>query len=196
MRLFVALELPHAVRAALGEIAARLRPAGTPAVRWTDPNGIHLTLKFIGEVEPAKGAAIRKALPAVRAPRAIATAFRGLGWFPNARRPRVLWAGVEAGNELAELAAAIEEQLAPLGIPREEREFRPHLTLARIKDDRGLERLRHEVERLASPEFGRAEYGEFDLIESKLHPKGAVYTRVERFAFATAPAGTAEERGR
>ena len=192
MRLFVALELPPAVREALREVAARLRPAGTPGVRWTDPAGIHLTLKFIGEVERAKAEAIRAALAAVRAERPVSVAFRGMGWFPNARRPHVLWAGVEAASELAELAASIEQALEPLGIPRETREFRPHLTLARIKDDRGLDRLRQEVERLGAPEFGRALYGELDLMESTLQRQGALYTRVERFAFAPAPAGAQE----
>jgi 2'-5' RNA ligase len=191
MRLFVALELPGEVRSALGEIARRLRPASAPGVRWSDPNGIHLTLKFIGVVERAKAQSIRAALAGVRAPRAVSTAFRGLGWFPNARHPRVLWVGVEADSGLGELAAGIEQVLEPLGIPRETREFRPHLTLARIKEEKGLERLRQEVERLGAPELGSAVYGEFDLMASTLRPQGAVYTRLERFAFAPAAAEAA-----
>lgn len=196
MRLFVALELPADVRAALGQIAERLRPASAPGVRWTDPRSIHLTLKFIGETERSTVPAIRAALAPIRAPQAVSVAFRGLGWFPNARHPRVLWAGVEANHELEELARAIERALEPLGIPREEREFRPHLTLARIKAEKGLERLRQEVEKLGAPEMGRALYGEFDLMESTLSRSGAVYTRVERIAFAYAAASAAQERAR
>ena len=194
-RLFVALELPASVRAALGEIAAQLRRAAGSNVRWTDPKGIHLTLKFIGEVPAERLEAIRGALAGIRAARPIEAAFRGIGWFPNARRPRVFWAGVEADEGLAALAAEIEHALEPLGIEREEREFHPHLTLARIKSDDGLEGLRREAERLGVPEFGRATYAEFDLMQSTLHPKGAVYTRIERFPFASGvPSTRAEAR--
>ena len=186
LRLFVALELPAEVRAALGAIAARLRAAGGHGVRWTDPNGIHLTLKFIGEIEAERLGAIRGALAGVHSAHAMEATFRGTGWFPNARHPRVLWAGVEAGPELAALAAEVECVLEPAGIAREGREFRPHLTLARIKPEARVEGLRHEAERLGVPKFGRASYTEFDLMQSTLRPQGAVYTRVERFAFATA----------
>jgi RNA 2',3'-cyclic 3'-phosphodiesterase len=186
MRLFVALELPAGVRAGLGALAARLRASSGSGVRWTDPNGIHLTLKFIGEIESSRVGAIRNALAEVHAAQPIDTAFRGIGWFPNARHPRVFWAGVEADPTLAGLAAEVERALEALGIAREEREFRPHLTLARIKSEAGLDGLRREVESVGTPDFGRAAYSEFDLMQSVLHPKGAVYTRLERFAFAAA----------
>jgi len=194
-RLFVALELPPAVRAALGEVSARLRPRAGRGVRWTDPAGIHLTLKFIGEIEAAAVQAIRRALAGIRADNSVEVAFRGLGWFPNARHPRVLWVGVEARSGLGELAAEIERVLEPLGIARETRKFQPHLTLARIISEEGLGELRQEAERLGAPEFGRAAYSEFDLMESRLRPQGAVYTRVERFPFAVSIAAAgAEER--
>jgi len=192
IRLFVALELPASVRAALREIASRLRPAAGSDVRWTDPNGIHLTLKFIGEVPAAQLEPVRRALAAVRDAQPIEAVFRGLGWFPSARRPRVFWAGVEAGVELAALAARIESALEPLGIARESREFHPHLTLARIKSEERLQGLRHEAERLGTPEFGHATYTEFDLMQSTLNPKGAIYTRIGRFPFA---AGVAAGHG-
>jgi RNA 2',3'-cyclic 3'-phosphodiesterase len=189
MRLFIALEIPANVRAALGEISAKLRSQAGRGVRWTDPRGIHLTLKFIGHVEEARVEAIRGALAGVHAAQAVEAAFRGLGWFPNARHPRVIWAGVEAGASIPALATEIERALEPLGIARESREFRPHLTLARIqeeriKEEKGLDGLRQEVERLGAPEFGRATYTDFDLMQSKLRPQGAEYTRVERFPFA------------
>jgi len=196
MRLFVALELPAGVRAALGEIEARLRPAARSNVRWTDPNGIHLTLKFIGDVPAGQLEAIRRALGGVRAEKPVEAVFRGVGWFPNARRPRVFWAGVEADAGLAALAAEIERVLEPLGIARESREFHPHLTLARIKSDEGLEALRREAERLGTPELGRATYAEFDLMQSTLHPKGAVYTRMERFPFAAGVTASLPQAGR
>jgi len=195
MRLFVAHEIPPSVRVALGEVSAHLRPLSGRGVRWTDPAGIHLTLKFIGETEPSAVEAIRGALAGIRADRPVEVAFRALGWFPTARHPRVLWAGVEAGSGLAELAGEIERVLEPLGFARESRKFQPHLTLARFKSEQGLDALRREVERLGVPELGRATYCEFDLMESRLRQQGAVYTRVERFPFlASVPAARAEER--
>lgn len=195
IRLFVALELPASVRAALGALAARLRAASGRGVRWTDPNSIHLTLKFIGEIAAARLDAIRGALAGVRSGQPIDVAFRGIGWFPNARHPRVFWAGVEADASLARLAEDVERALEPLGIAREAREFRPHLTLARIKSEEALDGLRREVESLGTPELGRASYSEFDLMQSTLHRNGAVYTRLGRFAFAaSAPAARTEAR--
>lgn len=195
MRLFVALEIPASVRGALGEVSARLRPRAGRGVRWSDPSGIHLTLKFIGEIEAGAVQRIRGALAGIHRDHPVEVVFRGLGWFPTARHPRVLWAGVEGGSGLAELAGEMERVLEPLGIARESRNFQPHLTLARVKSEAGLDDLRRETERLGAPEFGRTTYSEFDLMESRLRPQGAVYTRVERFAFAvSAAAARAEER--
>src|ERR1700691_5832686 len=105
MRLFIAMDIPEDVRSSLAALAAKLRPACRNA-RWARIEGLHVTLKFIGETSAEKVEAIKKALAAIphRAP--IAMHFRGLGFFPNERRPRVLWAGIEAGSELAALAAA------------------------------------------------------------------------------------------
>jgi RNA 2',3'-cyclic 3'-phosphodiesterase len=118
MRLFVAHEIPASVRAALGEVLARLRPLAGRNVRWSDPAGIHLTLKFIGEVEAGAVEAIRGALAGIHRENPVEVAFRGLGWFPTARHPRVLWAGVEGGSGMGELAAEVERVLEPLGIAR------------------------------------------------------------------------------
>ena len=114
--------------------------------------------------------------------------FAGLGFFPNARRPRVFWAGVEADPQLAELAAAIEAKLAPLGIPAEKREFHPHLTLARFDSPQGTDALRAAVEALNAPEFGSAIFEEFYLYRSVLKPSGAEYTRLETYPFHREPA--------
>jgi 2'-5' RNA ligase len=190
LRLFVALEIPPEVCSALGEFSARLRPL-CPGARWADTDNIHLTLKFIGEVAANKQGAIESALAPIRCPRPIPVAFRGVGYFPSDRHPRVFWVGTEAAEELKMLASDIERALVPLGIPAESRDFRPHLTLARFKSEDGLPRLRSEVQKLGTPEFGRAVYNEFDLMQSTLRREGALYTRLARFAFAPAasPAG-------
>ncbi|MGA2482683.1 MAG: RNA 2',3'-cyclic phosphodiesterase [Candidatus Acidiferrales bacterium] len=183
MRLFVALEVPENVRRALAELIAKLRPAA-PAARWVRAENIHVTLKFIGEVPPGQLDPIRGALSAMRLDAAVSIRFRGLGFFPNDRRPRVFWAGMDASENFAPLAASIEAALAPLGIPRESRPFTPHLTLARFPEPRPAPELLEAVAPLLDKEFGSATTSEFHLMESRLKPGGAQYTRLATFSFA------------
>jgi 2'-5' RNA ligase len=185
VRIFVALDIPEEVRAALGALIARLRPISR-AARWARIEGVHLTLKFIGEVQPEKVEAIQGSLAQIRFPDSIEMKFRNVGFFPNERRPSVFWAGVEAGAELGALAAAVETSLAPLGIAKEHRAFSPHLTLARFKfiDNSAMNRL-HEAISTAGPlEFGASIAKEFHLVQSILKPGVAEYTRLATFRFA------------
>jgi 2'-5' RNA ligase len=183
VRVFVALDIPEDVRRALGAFIARLAPLGRGA-RWTRAESLHVTLKFIGEVAEEKVGAIRDALSRIPAMAPVEMRFRGTGFFPNARRPRVFWAGIEAGPELAALAEAVEAALEPLGIPRERREFKPHLTLARFKSDEGLPELRDELARAGAAEFGAASAAAFHLYQSILRPAGAEYVRQASFPLA------------
>ena len=183
MRLFVATDIPEDVRAAVAALVARLRPAGQSA-RWTRIEGLHVTLKFIGEVREEKVGAIVSALKSVTFAKPIALNFCGLGFFPNQHRPRVLWAGIEAGPELATLAAAVQAALTPLGIPREDRAFSPHLTLARFDSPRGLDRLQVMIDGAGPLEFGSAIAKDFHLYQSILKRGGAEYTRVATFRCA------------
>lgn len=183
MRLFVALDLPAEVRGALGAFIGRLAPLCRGA-RWVRPESLHVTLKFIGEASEENVGRIRDALGRIPAMAPVRMRFRGAGFFPDARRPRVFWAGIEAGPELAALAAAVEAALEPLGIPRERREFRPHLTLARLKSDGGLAALREELARAGDLEFGAATADAFYLYQSLLRPSGAEYVRQASFPLA------------
>jgi 2'-5' RNA ligase len=182
VRLFVALDIPDAIRSALTEWAAPLAKLCRSA-RWVRLEGAHVTLKFIGEVAAERAEAIRLALAEVRPSAPVDVYFAGLGFFPNAQRPRVLWAGIEAGPALSMLAAAVDERLAPLGVVRETREFRPHVTLARFGSAQGLDALRTAIAKLGVPEFGRATAQEFCLYQSVLRPSGAEYTRLAKYAF-------------
>lgn len=182
MRLFVAMDIPEDVRSNLGALAAKLRLAFRNA-RWARVEGLHVTLKFIGETPPEKAAKIEAALASVPSRAPISLNFRGLGLFPNERRPRVLWAGVEAGSDLAALAAAVDAALHPLGIAREERTFSPHLTLARFDAPRGLDALHAAIEKVGPLEFGGTIAKEFHLYQSILKPGGAEYTRLATFSF-------------
>jgi len=181
VRLFVALDVPDRVREALAELSARLKKTCLSA-RWMRLESVHITLKFIGEVSLETVEKIRQALGSLPQFPPILLRFAGLGFFPNARRPRVFWAGVEAGPQLATLAGAIEAKLGPLGIPAEKRDFHPHLTLARFEPPQGTQALVAAVEALGTPEFGSETFHEFHLHQSVLKHSGAEYTRLVTYS--------------
>jgi RNA 2',3'-cyclic 3'-phosphodiesterase len=183
MRLFVALDIPEEVRGGLAALVAKLR-ASCRSARWVRLEGVHVTLKFIGEVPPEKTEAIKAALTALPSRDEMALNFRSVGFFPNERRPRVLWVGIEAGVQLAELAGAVESALEPLGIARDARAFSPHLTLARFDSPRGLDGLQAAIAKAGPLEFGSATAAEFHLYQSVLKRGGAEYTRLATFSFA------------
>ena len=182
VRLFVALDVPEAVRAALAELSDRLKKTCQSA-RWVRLEGVHITLKFIGEVPSDQAQTIRQALGELPGFAPIQVRFAGLGFFPSARRPRVFWAGVEGGPQLTELAAAIEAKLLPFGIPAEKRAFHPHLTLARFESPRGTQALAAAVEAFWATEFGSETFNEFYLYQSVLKRSGAEYTRLVTYPF-------------
>jgi 2'-5' RNA ligase len=183
MRLFVALEIPSTVRENLAELFKSLRSM-SPQTRWARPENLHVTLKFIGEVAEAKVAGIRSALAGVRSNQPVTLGFRGLGFFPNEKHPRVFWAGIDASPNLKALAADIDAATEKLGIPAEKRPFSPHLTLARFDTPRLPEKLRPAIQENAARDFGSLRTKHFHLIESKLKPSGAEYTTLESFPFA------------
>jgi 2'-5' RNA ligase len=188
MRLFVALDIDAEIRARIARFLEGVQPFA-PEPRWVKPESLHVTLKFIGETPDLDR--IRGALREVKA-RAVTTSFRGTGFFPAPRSARVFWIGIEADAALAELAQKIEDALTPLGIEKESRAFTPHLTLARSgsgrprreKGDprnRQFELLQKRLAAMPPPQFGTMTAREFYLYQSKLNPKGAVYTKVERY---------------
>jgi 2'-5' RNA ligase len=190
VRIFVALDIPEAVRASLAQLRERFEKICRGA-RWVRSESIHLTLKFIGEVPAEMAERIRVALQDVRAFPSFELSFCGLGFFPSERRPRVFWMGIEGAAPLSELSAAIETRLAPLGIPRETRGFVPHLTLARFNSaassdsGQGLDRLREAAAENAASEFGRMTAREFHLFQSVLKPSSAEYTRLASYPFSS-----------
>ena len=175
IRAFIAIHLPSEVQAALGRVAATLSE-GLPrgAVRWVRPELMHLTLHFLGDTDVGRLPAIGRAMDDAVAGRAPFTlTLDGLGCFPNPRRPRVVWAGL-AGDmaQLLALKAALDEQLAALGWPPEDKPFRAHLTLGRVKDERAAQALSLTTP-LPQPAVPVAA---IHLMESQLRPEGPVYT--------------------
>ena len=184
MRLFVALDLSDAVRKEIAKFCEALR-AEFPSARWVRSEGLHVTLKFIGEASAERVEKIETALDTVASNAPVEMNFRGTRFFPNERRPRVLWIGIEATPNLADIAEQIETRLEPLGVARESREFKPHLTLARIEDSRGIEKLHDALRRNAPADFGTVRTNEMYLYRSELGRGGAKYTRVKTLTFAT-----------
>ncbi len=194
MRLFVALDIADATRERIARFAHGVQ-GFAPDARWAKPESLHVTLKFIGERPDPVVGQIKQVLAAVHMePTEIQ--FRGYGFFPTAKSARVFWIGMEAGPQLAALAAAVDEQTATLGIPTEERAFSPHLTLARgpggsgsprwregDRPNRAFQRLQEKLAALPVPEFGTMTAHEFFLYQSQLSPKGSKYTKLARFGF-------------
>ncbi len=187
MRLFFALDITPEIRRSLTGYVDLLRRV--PGVRFMGPESYHVTLKFLGEVQDVERA---KAAAATVKWQSFDVAFREVGFFPNAKVPRVFWAGIHADERLAQLASTLDEALAQVGFAREERPFHPHLTLARSgsgsptprKDEKpvaGFRALVYMVEKNPPPEFGTMTASEFFLYESKLSPRGAQYTKLARF---------------
>ena len=183
MRLFIALNLPDSVREALWRAAAGLRDRNWP-VRWAKPDGVHLTLKFLGEVaedrEPELIAAMGRAAapPPGSRPGSATLVLRlsGFGVFPDPRRPRVVWAGVEPEPALELLQHRVEREFEPLGFPTEGRPFRPHLTLGRAERDARSGDFRGLEAALEAAQFEETvTIDTVDLMQSTLQRSGAVY---------------------
>jgi len=190
MRIFVALDIDDAIRERIALFLEGVREFA-PEARWVRPESLHVTLKFIGEKLEQQVEEIKETLHNIDAG-AVEMRFRGYGFFPTPKSPRVFWIGIEAGPQLTALASSVDEKLIPLGIPWEEHAFSPHMTLARggsgsprrlkgDKPNRNFQRLQEKLSALPAPEFGTMTAREFFLYQSQLSPKGAKYTKLERY---------------
>ena len=195
MRLFVALDIDDPIRERIARFVEGVRNFA-PDARWAKEESLHVTLKFIVEQAESSVEGIKQALAAT-AGRSTHIVFRGYGFFPTPKSARVFWIGMEAQPELAPLAAAVDVNLAPLGIAKEDRKFTPHLTLARSsgasgapgrrKEDgprRTFEQLQEKLSALPAPDFGSMTAREFFLYQSRLSPKGSTYKKLARFDLA------------
>jgi RNA 2',3'-cyclic 3'-phosphodiesterase len=175
MRLFTAIDLPADLTETLRSLVSRLRPAAE--IAWSPIENLHITTKFIGEWPERRLDEMKRVLTAVPASGSLEITVKGVGWFPNARRPRVFWAGVEGGEALGTLARATEAAVAKLGVPIEKRNYSPHLTLARILETVALDRLRQELQADCDFDFGSFRASQFFLYLSA----GGRYTQLAGF---------------
>ncbi len=179
MRLFIGLDLPAGAVQSLQALLDRLRP--TARINWSPAANLHITTKFIGEWPEERLPELSAALGAIPGRSPIEVHIHRLGFFPNPHSPRVFWCGIEASG-LGELAADTDHATTSVGIPAETRPFSPHLTLARIKEQRvDLQPLREAIAALPSLDLGRFTANSFYLYRSQLSPSGSVYTKLAAF---------------
>lgn len=180
MRTFIAIEIPSEIRSALAALQTELRRAGAD-VGWTRPENIHLTLKFLGEVDERRIMEIEKVcVSSATGFQPFTLSLDDTGVFPNARQPRILWAGLAGEIEkAAEMQRRLDERLALIGFEREEKAFRPHLTIGRVKSNRKTRELLAlaDAHRLPALSFVVTE---IVLMKSELHPARARYTLMTR----------------
>jgi 2'-5' RNA ligase len=192
MRLFIALDIDDPIRERITRFVEGVT-GFAPDARWARPESLHVTLKFIGEQPEPAIEQIKQSLSTIQSS-AAEIHFRGYGFFPTAKSARVFWIGMEAGPPLSALAASIDDKMSSLGIPREDRAFSPHLTLARGRGGSGsprrnkadapnrvFQRLQEKLAVLSPPEFGTMTAREFFLYQSQLSPKGSKYTKLATF---------------
>ena len=179
LRCFIAISLPRELKAEILGIQDRLKSAGAD-VSWTRQEGMHLTLKFLGEIEEKGIPKIERALDmAVDGVTTFVLSVSGMGIFPDLRSPRVVWIGLkEEGNNLIKLHKGVEEELKKIGFPSEERRFTPHITLGRIRSNRNIEKLLKLIDAEKGVDSGGVEVSDLHLIKSELKPSGAVYTEL------------------
>jgi RNA 2',3'-cyclic 3'-phosphodiesterase len=182
MRLFIAITPPTDVRERIMRVIEELKPLSR-SPRWVRPEGLHLTLKFLGEVEELQMPEVKASLKDISASKALDLRFHGVGTFPKHERPRVIWAAVEESTALSALAEALVTLFEPLGFRREDRDFSPHITLARINSRERLDNLVRAATGFASYDFGAMQAAEFELFQSTLKPLGAEYTSLGTFRF-------------
>jgi len=181
IRTFIAAEIPNEIREQLWKLRAEFSNTA-PEVRWVRKEGIHLTLKFLGDVEETKIKDIQNELSeAVKNSGKIYAEIKSLGAFPKAATARVIWVGVSGELEkIKELWTKVETVMDKFGFEREKRDFVPHITLGRIKNPRLNRKLAEKISEMTEREFGRFEIKDIVIFKSQLLPQGAVYSELAR----------------
>ncbi len=183
IRSFIAIELPDELKLELIQLEAQLKSDKQPWVKWVNPNSIHLTLKFLGNIAADRTREITRAIEeAVQGISPLHLEVKELGVFPNLRRVQVAWVGISGDvDKLSQLQKRIETTLTPLGFAPETRAFTPHLTLARLRDQASLDERQRFGQLIANAKFEAActiEVDAISLMRSQLTREGAIYSRI------------------
>lgn len=179
VRSFLAFELPEAILDRIGEVQKALKSSGAD-VRWVNPVNIHLTLKFFGNIEASQVESISKSISeTAQTTPPISIAVRGIGAFPSLKSPRVIWMGLHDEKKvLVSFQKQLDGDLQKIGFQPEDRPFHPHLTLGRMRSNRGKEALVGVMEKFREEEFGTFRAERVVLFKSDLTPQGPVYSRL------------------
>lgn len=176
IRTFIAIELPDDIQERIAAVIADAASAGG-RVKWVEANNLHLTLKFLGGVEEAMLTSVQNALTDIaQRSQQFTMLLRGVGGFPNFKRPRVLWVGVDAPQTLLDLQSRIESALEQIGFEREQRAFHPHITIGRVKASQGIATLVQRLSKHENETFGEVHVQQITLMRSDLTPQGPIYT--------------------
>jgi len=182
IRSFIAIELPDDLRQKLGELETRLKTSGQTQVKWVNPNSIHLTLNFLGNIAADRVPEITCAMEeAARGIPPFVLEVKDTGVFPNPKRARVAWVGLSGEvDKLLQLQKNLETNLEPLGFPAELRAFAPHLTLARVNDGASTEEKQRFGQLVSESKFeaGNINVDAVSLMRSQLSRAGAVYSQL------------------
>ncbi len=181
IRTFIAIELPPDIKEAMAGVQAELGKSGADVV-WVRPDGVHLTLKFLGDVEEEAVKKLGDALDgALKGEASFTLRAKGVGAFPAPRAPRVVWLGVEGdAARLSALAETVERVCAGLEFPSESRPFKAHLTLGRVRSPKGRDALVKMLGGFRDADLGEFEADAVSVMKSELKPAGAVYTEMRR----------------
>lgn len=183
MRTFIAIDVSDQIREALGRVEAHLKYAGAD-VKWVKPENIHLTLKFLGEIDEKKAGAVKSALDSIAcSTRSFELTIKDIGAFPKIDHPRVIWVGLDKGAaETVTIAAKVDEAMGRLGFAKEERPFSPHLTIGRVRSPLNKAKLADKISSAASAVTlsGIVPYRVSSLVlfRSTLTPQGSVYSKL------------------
>ncbi|MBS3818108.1 RNA 2',3'-cyclic phosphodiesterase [bacterium] len=177
MRTFIAIDLDEEIKKNLNQFIKKL-DKGNPSIKWVKKNGMHLTLKFLGNVSPEKVTSIQSSLnKAAQEFSSFSLNLKGTGSFPPGKKiPRVLWVGIEEKEPVQSLQARIEEEMEKLHFPKEKRKFHSHLTLGRIKKKSNLDFVLREFHQYEEADFGKMKVEKLTFFQSTLKPSGAEYT--------------------
>jgi 2'-5' RNA ligase len=183
LRCFIAIEIPETIRRSIDDSIAVLKKSGAE-VKWVACENIHLTMQFLGETEEALIPKIKEALDKILSPYLpFYIRISNVGCFPDGRRPRVIWVGVEESRPLINLYKDIADAMEGLGYKKEERNFTPHVTIGRVKSNRNMPELSRRLEEVRSIRFSDFEVRNITLMKSELKPSGAKYYSLAEIPF-------------
>ena len=189
VRCFVAIEIPKPIQALLKPVQTHLH-SEMHKVSWTKSGNFHLTLKFLGDVRSEAVDAVSEAVQKIAAAQSpFSIEFGGIGAFPSLARPRVIWVGVKHGAAIvSQLAKVVNLELKSLGFPTDNR-FHPHLTLGRLRSPLNLQRLKSVLRKYDTIDDATVRVNEITVMQSQLHPNGAIYTPLKVCHFSARSRG-------